>query len=162
VNENVVERGVLHRKRFNRNAALHGHFHQLRCRARAVPGQNPVHARAFMLHRGHLIERVQLLFPIGGRIVELRLDHIRSGHTGFQRHGRVERNQLAVIDNRDPVAEAVGLIHVVRCDENGQLPMLFDIAQHFPYSHARDGIESGGGFVEKENLGMMHQATGDF
>ena len=44
----------------------------------------------------------------------------------------VERDQLAVIDNCDAVAQAVGLVHVVRGDENRQLAMFLDVSQHFP------------------------------
>ena len=105
---------------------------------------------------------VQTLFPIGGSVVELGFDDVRSGHAGFQRGRRIERDQLAVIDDGDAVAEAVGFVHVVGGDQDGELALALDVGQHFPDGHAGDGIESGGGFVEKKDSRAVDQAAGDF
>ena len=64
---------------------------------------------------------------------------------------RAESDEIAVIDDGDAVAELVGLFHVVGGDEHGEVASLAQVVEHLPDGDAGDGIEAGGGFVEKKD-----------
>src|SRR5437660_3195596 len=76
MDEDVVQRRVLHRERLHSNPSLDGHLNQFGGGARAVAGQDAIHSRALVLDRGHIIQRMQALLPILGRIFELRFNNI--------------------------------------------------------------------------------------
>ena len=101
------------------------------------------------------------LLPVRRRVQELRFDDVGSRHAGLQRGRRIERHQLAVIDDGDAVAQAVGFVHVVRGDQDGERAAVLDLGQHLPDGDARDGIEAGGRLVEEEDLRAVHQAARD-
>ena len=67
-----------------------------------------------------------------------------------------------MIDDGDAVAKAIGLVHVMRGDQHGELALFLDAREHFPDGDTRHGIESGGRLVEEENFGMMHESARDF
>ena len=67
-----------------------------------------------------------------------------------------------MVDDRDAIAEIVRLVHVVRGDQNRELHAVAQFVQHLPDSDARNRVETGGGLVEKEDTGTMHQAASDF
>ena len=50
----------------------------------------------------------------------------------------------------------------MRGDEHGEVARGLELVQHLPDRDARDGIEAGGGFVEKEDAWIVHQAARDF
>ncbi len=76
--------------------------------------------------------------------------------------GRAQRDQLAVIDNGDAVAELVGLFHVVRGEQHGEVARLSEVVEHLPDGDAGDGIEAGGGLVEKKDVWIVDEASRDF
>src|SRR5271155_680208 len=81
MHEYVVQRRVLHGKRLHRNPGSDGHLDEFRGGSRSVAGEDSIHASAFMLHRGDVVHGVQALLPIFRRVLELRFDHVRAGHT---------------------------------------------------------------------------------
>jgi hypothetical protein len=67
-----------------------------------------------------------------------------------------------VIDNRDAIAQLVGFVHVVRRDENREIPFGLDLAEHLPHRDTRYRIEPGGRLVEKEDARLVHESARDF
>ena len=69
---------------------------------------------------------------------------------------RADRNNAAVIHDRKPVAQPLGLFHEMRGEQQRfatqrQLPQTFP--DHMPCLR----IEAGGGFVEKQHVGIVDQ-----
>ena len=60
----------------------------------------------------------------------------------------------------EPVAQPLGLVHVVRGEHLGDAALLESI-QAIPHQMAGLGVEAGGGFVEQEEVGLVHQRTRD-
>ena len=77
--------------------------------------------RAMRFHVGHAGQLLQSLRPLVGFVRELRLYHIGSRNAGLERHRSIERNQLTVIDDGDAVAQMVGLFHVMRGNQHGEM-----------------------------------------
>src|ERR1700733_6532856 len=92
---------------------------------------------------------------------KMRLNHVVSGNTLFERHRRIERYQLSVIDNGDAIAKAIGFVHVMSGNKHGEIAGVLKVVEHLPNGHAGDGIEAGGGLVEKEDAGIVNQAARD-
>ena len=67
---------------------------------------------------------------------------------------------MAVVDNRQTLAKRVGLFHVMSGQQHG-LPCLVIFANDFPQQDARLGIEAGAGFVEKQDLRIVHHGAGN-
>ena len=97
----------------------------------------------------------------GGTAEKLTSTVFLLGTDGLQLEGRVEGLQLAVVDDGDAVAELVGLVHVVRGQEDGEIALGLDLAQHLPDRHPRHRVEAGGGLVEEEDPRLVHEAAGD-
>jgi hypothetical protein len=57
-------------------------------------------------------------------------------------------NDLAVIDDRQPVAKALGFVHVM-CGEKNSATVALEAADDVPKLPATLGIEAGGGFIQK-------------
>ena len=68
---------------------------------------------------------------------------------------RPEREQAPVVDDGQAVAELVGLLHVVRGEEDG-LALAVQLAEDLPQREAALRIEPGGGLVEEEDRGAVH------
>ena len=66
---------------------------------------------------------------------------------------RAERDHLAVIDDRDAVAEHLRFVHVVR-REHDRAAERFEFGDQIPELAARLRIETGGRLVEKEQIGI--------
>ena len=73
--------------------------------------------------------------------------------------GRVEREQPAVVDDREPVAELVGLLHVVRGEED-RLAVAVQLAEDVPERDAALRVEAGGRLVEEQDRGPVHDRPG--
>ena len=84
--------------------------------------------------------------------VACRLDrHDGVGADAALEFGRgVEREDLAVVHDRHPVAQLVGFLHVVRGQHDG-LPLGVEALEQIPQGQASLGVEPGGGLVEEEN-----------
>src|ERR1700677_4232407 len=92
---------------------------------------------------------------------KMRFNHVVSRNTLFERHRRIERYQLSMIDNGDAIAEAIGFVHVMSSNEHGEIAGVLKVVEHLPDGHTGDGIEAGGGLVEKEDAGIVNQAARD-
>ena len=73
----------------------------------------------------------------------------------LQRVGRVEREQPAVVDDRDPLAQLVGFLHVVR-REHDRLAPFVQLADHVPQREAALRVEARGRLVEEQHVGVVH------
>src|SRR6266542_4516307 len=87
VDEDIVERSVLHAERLDLHCGAPRQLYQRRGGLRSGGGQQAIHASALVLHAFHAGQRAQPFHPVGGRRGELRLDHIASGHAVLQGHG---------------------------------------------------------------------------
>jgi hypothetical protein len=105
---------------------------------------------------------LQAALPLFGFAVKVYFNDVGAGNAVLELDRRAQRDELAVIDNGDAVAELVSLFHVVSGDEDGEVARAAQIVEHLPDGDARDRIEAGGGLVEKEDAGIVHQAAGDF
>ena len=77
----------------------------------------------------------------------------------FSARGRVEGEDRAVVDDRDPVAELVGLLHVVRGEED-RLPVVVQLAEDLPQGDAALRVEAGGRLVEEQDRRAVHDRPG--
>ena len=68
---------------------------------------------------------------------------------------------MAAVDDGDAVAEAVGLVHVMRGQKQRAALLGAQMRDHLPHRDAGGRVEAGGGFVQKQNLRVMHQAARD-
>ncbi len=93
---------------------------------------------------------------------EADFEDVLAGNGGLEFQGRIERHQLAVVHDGDAVAKLVGLVHVMRGDEDGEVALALEAGEHFPDGDARDGVEAGGGLVEEEDFWLVDQPAGDF
>ena len=95
-------------------------LHQRQRRRRAAAGGDPedVVVRRDRLDAGQPLDA---LLPVRRRVREADLERVLAGDRRLQLERRVERLQLAVIDDRDAIAELVGLVHVVRRDQDGEV-----------------------------------------
>ncbi len=67
---------------------------------------------------------------------------------------------VAVIDDGQPLAERVGLFHVVRGQQDGFAELVV-FANDLPEQDAGLRIESGAGLVEKQDLRIVHHGARD-
>ena len=72
---------------------------------------------------------------------------------------RTQREQLAVVDDREPVTQLIGLFHVVRREEDG-LAVGVQLAEDLPEGDATLRVEAGGRLVEEEDRGPVHDRPG--
>ena len=73
--------------------------------------------------------------------------------------GRADHRDPAVVDDADPVG-LLGLLEVVRRQEDGRAVLVADVAQVVPQAAAADRVEARGGLVEEQHAGPVHQARG--
>ena len=78
----------------------------------------------------------------------------------LQRLGRVEGQDLAVVDDADPVA-ALDLLDVVGGHQHGDLPLGAQPAEIGPDALAGLGVEPDRRLVEQQDLGIVDQRPGD-
>ena len=74
--------------------------------------------------------------------------------------GRALGDDLAVVDDRDPVAERVGLVEVVRGEEDGHA-LVAQPADLVPHVRAALRVEAGGRLVEEDDLRLVDDAERD-
>ena len=79
---------------------------------------------------------------------------------GLQRLRGVLDDDLAVVHDRDPVA-VLGLVHVVRGHEDGDLGALPEVVQVVPDRRPGLRVQADRGLVEEQHLRRVHQAAGD-
>ena len=67
-----------------------------------------------------------------------------------------------MIDDGNAVAQAIGFVHVMRGNQDGELAIRLDISQHLPHRDAGNRVQSGRRLIEKENLRAVHEAASNF
>ena len=70
--------------------------------------------------------------------------------------GRALAHDQAVVDDRDAVAELVGLLEVLRREEDRRA-LAVDPAQLLPDRQPAGRVEAGGRLVEEQDLGLVHE-----
>ncbi len=79
----------------------------------------------------------------------------------FRPVGRVQGDHLALVQDRDPVAQPLGLVHVVRGQDDGRVVALADLAHEGLHVALRVRVEPGRRLVEQEERGRREEAAGD-
>ena len=87
-------------------------------------------------HRGEVASRAPARSPVA---LDAQLGV--GARARLQLLGRVEREQLAVVDDRDPLAELVGLFHVVR-GEHDRLALRVELVHDVPQREAALRVEA--------------------
>ena len=116
------------------------------------------------VHRTHRREPQEQI-PIGsghrGGSVRVRLsqrefDHVLATQADDQFVRRASGDDLAVVDDGNPIAEPFRFVEIVRRDQNG--PSLSAVgANDFPQLAPRPGIESRRRLIEKQEFGIADQ-----
>ena len=76
--------------------------------------------------------------------------------------GRALRDDAAVVDDADAVGDAVGLVHVMGGQEDGDALGFVELFDVSPELVAALRIEAERGLVEEEDLRRVQEAAGDF
>ena len=74
--------------------------------------------------------------------------------------GRADDRDAAVVDDAHPVG-LLGLLEVVRRQEDGRAVGVADLAEVVPQAAAADRVEARGRLVEEQHPGPMHEAADD-
>src|SRR5262249_5923974 len=74
---------------------------------------------------------------------------------------RTQGGDLAVVDDGQPVAQPIGLVHVVRADENREIAFAAQLLEQLPDDATALRIEPGGGLVEEEDARAVDEAARD-
>ena len=93
-------------------------------------------------------------------VAYLELDHVMTAQPVDEVDGGSFGDDLAVVNDGEAVAEALGFIHVVRGEKDGTA-LFLEGADDVPELTTALGIESGGGLVEKEDTRIADQCGGD-
>src|ERR1043166_1103610 len=81
------------------------------------------------------------------------------GAKGFDQLGRrAERDHFSVVHDRDAVAETRRLFHVM-CRQENRAAARAEFLDDVPEREARLRIESGGRFIEKQQLRIAYEGT---
>jgi hypothetical protein len=87
------------------------------------------------------------------------LDHLRFDVLGDQLPRAAFGDLAPVVDDDQPVAQALGLVHEVR-GQDQRLAGRLEFLQAFPDQVAGLRVEAGGRFVEKDHVGVVDQRPG--
>ncbi len=91
-------------------------------------------------------------------------DFIATGAGRSDRGQRLELSRLAADQqlgqvNVSDIGAPLGLIHVVRCDQQGHTPAS-QFEQQIPELSARDRIDAGGWLIEEQQFGLVDHRAG--
>ena len=75
---------------------------------------------------------------------------------GLELRRRALAHDHAVVDDRQPVAELVGLLEVLRGEEDRRAAAV-DAPHLVPHGQPARGVEPGGRLVEEQHLGLVHE-----
>ena len=95
-----------------------------------------------------------------GRAEHLDLDDVAVGHSRLELRRCALGDELATGDHRDPVAQLVGLEHVVRGEQHGR-PELDERRDGLPELSGADRVDADARLVQEQHLRLVDQATGD-
>ena len=90
------------------------------------------------------------------RCLEGELDDVIAPEPGDQLAGRALGDDLAVVDDRDPVAEPLGLVHVMS-GQDDRAAAVAEVADHVPELPAGLRVQAGRRLVEEQELGVADQ-----
>ena len=93
-------------------------------------------------------------------VSDLQDDEIRTDLV-FEVFGAVQSHDPSPVDDRHPVTEVVGLLHVVGGDDHGHPLRPVHILDIFPDVPPGLGVQTQRGLVQEQDVGMVHQASGD-
>ena len=79
----------------------------------------------------------------------------------FRSVGRALGDDLAVVDDADPVGELVGLLEVLRGEEDRHAELLVEPAHLVPHARPAHRVEPGGRLVEEQDVGVVHERGGE-
>ena len=85
-----------------------------------------------------------------------KLDNVMSTETLDQVGRRALGNNLAVVYDRQPIAQTLGFVHVVSSEQD-RPPVALERANDIPQLAAALRIKSRRGLVQKQNLWIAHQ-----
>ena len=102
---------------------------------------------------------VGLLGDQGARGVDVA-DLVAGDPLDAELGGRADREDAAVLDDRDPVGELLGLVEVVGRQKDG-LAELLERADRLPGGAAGGRVEAGRRLVEEDQLGIADQGEGE-
>ena len=114
----------------------------------AVVGPRPAHA--FQRFEDRRVERG----AAGGE-----LHHVVDADRGDQLARRPERDDLSVVHDGHAVGQPLGLVHVMRGEDDGAAGGL-ELLDELPHLAAGLRIEAGGGLVEEQQVGVADQRAG--
>ena len=124
VHEHVVERRALHRQRLHGDAAPAPPLRSAPC---VVAGplrdgdpEDVVLRRDTLSTSGSAARRSA---QSGGRAAKLTSSDVLAGNRRLELQRRIERHELAVVDDRDAIAELVGFVHVVRREQDREIAL---------------------------------------
>ena len=80
----------------------------------------------------------------------------RSRSSAFSCCRRALAHDQAVVDDRQPVAQLVGLLEVLRGEEDGRAALV-DAPHLVPHRQPARGVEAGRRLVEEQHLGPVHE-----
>ena len=106
-------------------------------------------------HPGHGVDVPLLL--VG---VEAQLEHLTGRVLGDECARAALGDDPAVVHDDEPVAQLLGLVHVVRRDDEGDA-LALEPEQPVPQHVSRLRVEPGGRLVEEQHLGVVHEAARD-
>lgn len=88
-------------------------------------------------------------------------------HALFFAHGLFQelfdaalRDDLAMIDNHDPVASLLGFVQMMGCKQDG-CPQTVQFIEHIEDPLTALGIDTDGGFIEQQKSGLVHHSASD-
>ena len=114
-----------------------------------VASCSPASRRSRPSAAGGLVYRIQ--FDVHGVAVQLALEFF----------GGALDDDPAVVDDREPVSQLVGLLQIVRGEQHGHLLCRRQPLDLAPHVGAGLGIEAGGRFVQEQHARAVHQADRD-
>ena len=79
----------------------------------------------------------------------------------FSSVGVPSATSRAAVDDADAVGELVGLLEVLRGEQDGHAQLVVEPLHLLPHAGAADRVEPGGRLVEEQHVGVVHQRGGE-
>ena len=98
-------------------------------------------------------------FTRWGRSGEAELHHAGDAQVLDQAQRGAGGEQPAMVQDRQPVAQGLGLVHIVG-GEDHRAPFALDPPHHVPQAAPGLGVQPGGGLVQEHQLRIVHQGQG--
>ena len=114
--------------------------------------------QAVLSHGTHGIQRAEHLGGVVTGATQRDLHRVGADGT-LQFIRRALHRHRSVADDANAVGQLVGLFEILRGEKDGGALLLIQPAHFFPHRRAAHGIEPGGGFVQEQHQGLMHQRT---